>query len=752
MRSHCAVRPDSRTAPAPDVRRAALLVAVVGFLVVGAAVAQGSGPAARGAAAAGRVAGLPQDQVVAATGQTGPSSIPRGLAPDPAAPFALAGGASATAAASPSPTQATTLFSLPNKDALGYGPDALADDAMRGFGVAADGSLWIGNYKDQAVTLAHVSAAGAPIDIDRMDPLDDQMQPGVWERIYDVQVRGNDPWLLMGRPAQASIARLDGLNSALPTLARYPLPQRIDDLDVGDLLINQALAFSFGPSGEVLLSWDSPDGRVAVLVDATGQATPFHTDADGKTAIASQTYYPGAGPETGRTYKAYLAGAPGTSPVGFVAAGSTTVRMTADSPLAGVHLFNVAGDGSFYVLADQTGGNPRVRYATVFHYTGNGRLLGAAQIPGIGTYAATMRRLAQDQGGSLYALVPQADGVAIQRLVLSPASSAPATPVLPTPRVTPTLPPYVRIPTPTATPASLDVLAQRSTLIVEAEVVPGDLDRARTHQSIRVLQWLGPARGGTEFLNVEEAPAENDRISLGSGHFVFFLEPNQRVYWCQGTEDFYQITGGLQGIYEIRGGVIAWAGLRQYEGWSVARLEAALRALPPTPAPPGDAQAGQETPSGTPADPLADLARFVNSADMIAEVDNPYSGAATGTVIYHFRVREWLKRPPGSFGNDIGFDTHCAAGRISRGSGHYIVFVVQGDPAASGWLRDSYLAGGSAGVYSILGGVVEMGRMNYFQGWPLDRFEAAIRAALAAPGAADPALRKPYPEDPTGKG
>ncbi|HMA35092.1 MAG TPA: hypothetical protein VKY74_11525, partial [Chloroflexia bacterium] len=103
-------------------------------------------------------------------------------------------------------------------------------------------------------------------------------------------------------------------------------------------------------------------------------------------------------------------------------------------------------------------------------------------------------------------------------------------------------------------------------------------------------------------------------------------------------------------------------------------------------------------------------------------------------VPFFMNVHRWLKKPAGT-GNGVNLWTptgdfgDAAACHLLAGSGYDILFLSAGDAAQEDWLAQPQLLA----MFSIRDGVLDMADVHRYLGWPVARFTAAIRAALARP-------------------
>ncbi len=642
------------------------------------------------------------------------------------------GAAQATVSPAPAatapPIEAIYICTILYTEGLRYdeGPPR-GDDNVHGFGQSASGNFHIGGPSglfEYTPTGVRVTAFGCCVPEDN----------GQWGTLYFMAMRGNDLWLLVGQAAHAGVAHWSITGKDVDVTIRYPLPELIDNMDVSELLIKGELVLTLDTQGEALLSWNSPDTRVARLTDAADNPVPFKTGPGGKTMLTSESWYPGPDPSV--RYTARPAD-PGNSPVGYITAGSKKITVTLDAPLVGLHIMNVAGDGSFYALAVQETGSPPVQFGTVLHYAADGSFLGHTAASGFGPYTSLMRRLAVGNDDKLYYMVSQHDGWDLKQPVFVAASNPLPTP---TPTSVHTYGTQGAPAPPTPTPATVDDLEAQSVAIAEVDVAAMD-NRNREFDGLIVRRWLKSEDARSSYLNLWESPAVHDRISTGSGHYILFLRHKLENYWCQQTEDFYEVVGETHGIFQITGNKIGWAGLPQYGGSTLDGFISTLRPLIPTP-----------TVTPAPAAWPDRLAQQVNSADMIAEVVVEDEGpGGTQTVVFSARVLKWLKKPGTVTKDEIVFAAHkCELGRmrLARNGERAILFLTTSTTRyPNGWSDGTFLTGGPAGIYGIRDGVIFLGGYAGYQGSSPDELEAAIRAALAQPGTPEPGLMQRY-QDP----
>src|SRR5579859_431175 len=659
--------------------------------------------------------------------------------------FGAAGPAGAADAATPGPPEtpgpgqlllfgagppaATPVFTIPlGPQGIGIWSDT---DGLYGLAVTADGSFWVGDWAKGSTQdggrLLHYSASGTLLGI---VPAPGDHQRGGF--VNGLQAWGPDLWAIV----QRSLLRLapDGT-----VRANYPLPDRLDGQAVAPGSFkpdDQAgLSFLLGPRGEILLLPDVPATRVARLVDAAGRLATLHPGADGTTDLATTPAFPGQG----RDFTAQIA----TPHTGRIMAGTVPITLTTAQPLAGLHLFHVNPDDSFYVLAEETFANPAGVYATILHYQADGTLRAHARLPLAGRFAAISRRLTVAPDGAVYALVGGHYGtdtdrdIHVERVNFYPPGDPLPAPLSPTPTPAP--------PTPTATPTLTfaDLVAQ-SPLIVELvmnpaagtpvpldQPVPGE-EKTETalRENVTVSRWLrkppGPHGDGLGLLLRTD---QDQRLRTGAGRFILFLRPVQALRWGWGDAlaRLYEITSDA-GLIEVRADRLVSPALPAFDGLPEAALTDALarQVAPPAPDPP---------------DTIVDIAALTHQADMILEGDiaDVYGGTGAGTG-YGVRVRRWLKKPAGVLGDDTYFwtekgdDGNTDEARLDLGSGHFILFLE--GPASDLYRREPHVLA----LFSIRDGRIDYADVPRYWGWPLEDFVGTIRTALADPAPPAPPM------------
>jgi hypothetical protein len=305
--------------------------------------------------------------------------------------------------------------------------------------------------------------------------------------------------------------------------------------------------------------------------------------------------------------------------------------------------------------------------------------------------------------------------------------------------VTPTI-------TPTATPLILQGMVEQANAVAEVEVVS-------SHEGQTVLQirrWLKKltfmGEEGTHELNVPNlliSGSEQDLqlLSPGKRYIVFMavpwtVPPNVE---CIKFTGIMQLAEGAQGIFEIAGNQIGRADLAAYDGKPLSLLEADILA-----ALPGGGVPITPAPDTGP----ADLVRFVQSADMIAEVDLVDRDAGAGMYLKGYEVLRWLKKPDNITGDYIEtLFGACRSVLTARWNGHFILFFngTTSHVKETEHREFSWLTGGDQGAYIVSddGSYISWAGISHYNGWSVERFEAEIQNALSIPGTPDPKLRPP---------
>jgi hypothetical protein len=285
-----------------------------------------------------------------------------------------------------------------------------------------------------------------------------------------------------------------------------------------------------------------------------------------------------------------------------------------------------------------------------------------------------------------------------------------------------------------AASAYLSNLAQQTDVI--AEVTFGDSNGATGWilQNLIVNTWLKkPTNVNNPILGLVLDKLEDRHLRLTGSHYIVFLTYRGRRF---GGES-YDLTNGINGIFELHNGLIRQTTILKYQGWAVADFEAAIRAaLAPTPTATSTPRLPTVTPTSTP----WTLAKLVQQAEVVAEVTLGDGGpAGAGIDQVRLNVQQWLKKPASPT------LTQLALNRYSPDRAHWprsfwsgealILFLNRDRPCCSS--DEYYLTGGvlngAPGVYVIRNGKLIYAGLPQYQGWAVADFEAAIRALLAHP-------------------
>lgn len=612
--------------------------------------------------------------------------------------------------APPTPPVVVDHFTIP----AGGREEGLHGDwggAVGGFTITNDGSFWFADFNKggDEMRMLHYGADGTRLP-PRLLPGESR---GALRLVQDLLAVDDTLWTVEGAQCCPSLIRLGTDGRAA---GRYPLPVLVDGAAPAKGVLVR------GGDGSVGLLLPAATTRVLRLVDRAGTGAPLTPTADGQLAAASETALPGGrGPISTR-----LDGPPGQTTHGRITVGTAQLAITTAAPLWNLQAIHGAADGSALVLA-AWGPPPAPGTATLlFHVGVNGQLLGWAAVPGVGEPVALRQRLAVGPNGVYWLGGGWPQVYTVQRLTFMPPITPLPPPFLPSPTATPALP------TATPTPAiTLPTLAAEAALVVVGTVAQAQPWRERTMVGFTVETSLkGP---GPLYLNLSLTADEAARLGGVDAQALLFLVPNTPYYWCEQTADFYTLVGAGAGVYPLRGGRVAGAGLATYEGWTTARFRQAVQAvLPPPPPPP------------RPDDGVTGLLPLAHSADLIAEVTAGECSAATQTLYCAYPVLRWLKKPPGTPATSLGLALNkCEADRVSLGRGHYILFLTAGDPSSAGF-AGAHLTGETAGIFGVSAERITLAGLSPYAGWSVARFETALRSALTRPGTPVPELRAPF--------
>lgn len=248
-------------------------------------------------------------------------------------------------------------------------------------------------------------------------------------------------------------------------------------------------------------------------------------------------------------------------------------------------------------------------------------------------------------------------------------------------------------------------------------------------QIVGVKNWItSQILGG--YIGLDLTPAEYNRLSTGSGHYILFLNtPPWQGDECSDSMGFlgyFTLQNGLSSIFEVKDGKIASGGIPGFEGYTVANFEQIVKQRMPTPTP---------SPTNVPAPSWApSVKNAVQQSAIIAKVElseqqaTPSGGVQT--IAGTFQVQEWLKKPAAYSGNTIQMSTLTGnACTFFLGKGPYLVFLdldKNADPAHPE-RGPFYLDVGTDSVFGIRGNTIQNGS---YMGETLDKLEADIRAAL----------------------
>ncbi len=498
------------------------------------------------------------------------------------------------------------LFSIP----LGKGDP---QRGMGGFGVADDGSFWVG----EAGSYSTSNGQPAPSRLLHYNP-DGRLLSTITAAsrsgaLADLEAQGSTIWTLFG----------DVVRELAPDgkfLAEYYPIMRLP----GQQYHMGWYVLRAGGDGQMLLEESSPggypNGKFGTYLKAQDWA--MNSSPDSLRLVG----YPAVG-------KLYTEGQTPDE----IKAGDKPIKIHLPGEVRQWHVMRVLEDGSFYVaveiLAHGVPDVPDGAYNYLLRYDEQGKLLEHARVPALGAQAVLMKQLAIGPDNRLYAIAfgfdysegQTSSHADILQLRLSQASETLA--ALPTPTKTRPIPtdvPTVVMPvapppnavasanaaltpplqlaqTPSATPSieatatpltDLSALTQRAKVILRVHVASSSSARDGLVIHVEAKEWLkrpGDVTSDRLAVWIPEIPNSiPGEVAVPQTFwdpsvtdYVLFL--NQSGKKAEDGWSSYELADVTTGAFGIRDGNIDYSGIPGYKGWSVDRFEEAIRSMLSTP-------------------------------------------------------------------------------------------------------------------------------------------------------------------------
>jgi len=691
------------------------------------------------------------------------------------------------------PGEGTLLLSIPaGDDEAGYITGDRIH--LHGFDVAEDGTFWLVDADNRLLHYSASGERLSATNIDLKanmplppanpqvtgepaSPTGTQAKAG-YGAIYDLELQGSNIWVSSGGDANVvyKVTPAGNILAEYSPIMTFPSPVQLPE---GNRRLVQGGDGQMWVSGAPRIQKDER-GISSGCPDNCARTTYAKVKNFDYNNIENVDGFPGKN----KLYKA----AEGVANV--IMAGEQPITITITGTVSGWHIITELPDESFYVsvytTAKDIAGVPNGPHTYIMHYSAKGELIERAWVPppDRSVYGAErrVRDLSVGPDGALYDLRgvsfypgPSTNRLDIVRLDMYPPSEplppiptptdVPATPVVPTP--IPTVPrPNMPLPIPSTTAPlpptettvpsptpiqDLATLAQQSDVIVRAKVDFSDGQTHTQNYSLLPQEWIkNPDRIITDKLSLwilagrdwgRQIPVPIESVPFeqkSDKEYILFMHRAKERQWDRTpsyyvTDEFADSSGikfSNAGVFSIRDGKIDFAGIPQYQGWTVDNFVKEIHRFAPTPV------AVEKQ--------VSDLSLMGQKSNAIAEVEwlnrpsREVSALGDKRQLSMVKVINWLK---GGFKMEtLGLMlTQEEHNRLSAGSGQYILFFGTGEseaqtPCDYSLLRYYWpLQAGSVSIFEVRNGHIAYSGVAGYTGYSVDKFKDAMHSAIPTP-------------------